>query len=179
MGVAVRYMPKSLLLGVVALCALASAAPSDFNNDVILGRRSGSASPCSCISSDCKIAGQQPTNGGVGTCTTLKDTQTCSDFTCNTGWQKNGKKTSGVCSKGLITFTQCAGEPCTNFKAKDVTPAGGTAGDCTDQASWASGNFCTPKCKLGEVYDGQVKCTATKITKGSCKAATCTVKAPA
>merc|ERR1711990_1127024 len=162
----------------VPLCALfafASALPSDFHNDVILGRRAAKAvtTPCGCFSSACKVTA--PTNGAMGDCkATMASGSTCTP-TCGSDYTKVG--TTYTCTNTALTGVSCQGKPCAISSGAAVTPAGATAtGACTtliNAKTMTSGTSCGFTCPANQVVDKTTTCSATAITLGSCKASYC------
>merc|ERR1712226_1348634 len=162
----------------IALCALfafASALPSDFHNDVILGRRAAKAvtTPCGCFSSARKVTA--PTNGAMGDCkATMASGSTCTP-TCGSDYTKVG--TTYTCTNTALTGVSCQGKPCTISSGAAVTPTGATAtGACTtliNAKSMTSGASCGFTCPANQVVDKATTCSATAITLGSCKASYC------
>merc|ERR1711990_833995 len=162
----------------VPLCALfafASALPSDFHNDVILGRRAAKAvtTPCGCFSSACKVTA--PTNGAMGDCkATMASGSTCTP-TCGSDYTKVG--TTYTCTNTALTGVSCQGKPCAISSGAAVTPAGATAtGACTtliNAKTMTSGTSCGFTCPANQVVDKTTTCSAKVITLGSCKASYC------
>merc|ERR1712159_281383 len=174
MGVT-REKNMQKFIALCALCAFASALPSGFHNDVILGRRAAKAvtTPCGCFSSACKVTA--PTNGGMGDCKdTMADGSTCTP-TCGSDYTKVG--TTYTCTKTALTGVSCQGKPCTISSGAAVTPTGATAtAGCNtliNAKSMTSGASCGFTCPANQVVDKQTTCKATVITLGSCKASYC------
>merc|ERR1712159_391953 len=174
MGVT-REKNMQKFIALCALCAFASALPSGFHNDVILGRRAAKAvtTPCGCFSSACKVTA--PTNGGMGDCKdTMADGSTCTP-TCGSDYTKVG--TTYTCSKTSLSGVSCQGKPCAISSGAAVTPAGATAtGACNTlitAKSMNSGASCGFTCPANKVVDKTTTCSATALTLGSCKASYC------
>merc|ERR1711904_456356 len=184
MGVT-REKNMQKFIALCALCAFASALPSDFHNDVILGRRAAKAvtTPCGCFSSACKVTA--PTNGAMGDCkATMASGSTCTP-TCGSDYTKVG--TTYTCTNTALTGVSCQGKPCaissgaaitlgsckasywdgvdTYAKASDAGAGG--AGDCGK--TLALGGTCTPATKTGYTCTGKVTCSSTSAanTKGT------------
>merc|ERR1712072_244679 len=172
-------MQKSLLLGVVAICAMASAIPSDFNNDVILGRRAATTvgAPCPCYSSACKVV--LPTNGVSGTCSsTLAHGSKCKPG-CADGYTVTG--TDYTCTLGVLgKLTGCLGKPCTGLTTAKVQPAGATAtvacAALVTAKTMLSGSTCGFTCPANKVTATSTTCTAGVLTIGTCKASYCNLE---
>merc|ERR1712159_85767 len=174
MGVT-REKNMQKFIALCALCAFASALPSGFHNDVILGRRAAKAvtTPCGCFSSACKVTA--PTNGGMGDCKdTMADGSTCTP-TCGSDYTKVG--TTYTCTKTALTGVSCQGKPCTISSGAAVTPTGATAtAGCNtliNAKSMTSGASCGFTCPANQVVDKQTTCKDTVLTLGSCKASYC------
>merc|ERR1711939_634812 len=110
MGVT-REKNMQKFIALCALCAFASALPSDFHNDVILGRRAAKAvnTPCGCFSSACKD--------------TMASGSTCTP-TCGSDFTKVG--TTSTCTNTVLTKPVCQGKPCTGLTDAKVQPTHGT-----------------------------------------------------
>merc|ERR1712072_501300 len=172
-GTREKNMQKFIAL--CALCAFASALPSDFHNDVILGRRAakGVTTPCGCFSTDCKVTA--PTNGAMGDCkTTMNSGSTCTP-TCNNGFTKVG--TTSSCTNTALTKPTCQGKPCTGLTDAKVLPAGATktvaCAALVTATVMNSGTTCGFTCPANQVVDKTTNCEATVLTLGSCKASYC------
>merc|ERR1712230_38921 len=174
MGVT-REKNMQKFIALCALCAFASALPSDFHNDVILGRRAAKAvnTPCGCFSSACKVTA--PTNGGMGDCKdTMASGSTCTP-TCGSDFTKVG--TTSTCTNTVLTKPVCQGKPCTGLTDAKVQPTHGTKdAACANKVTAGtmnSGDTCGFTCATGYVVATTTKCEATVITMGSCKVKTC------
>merc|ERR1711959_95195 len=174
MGVT-REKNMQKFIALCALCAFASALPSDFHNDVILGRRAAKAvnTPCGCFSSACKVTA--PTNGGMGDCKdTMASGSTCTP-TCGSDFTKVG--TTSTCTNTVLTKPVCQGKPCTGLTDAKVQPTHGTkdaaCANLVTAGTMNSGATCGFTCATGYVVATTTKCEATVITMGSCKVKTC------
>merc|ERR1712230_137897 len=191
MGVT-REKNMQKFIALCALCAFASALPSDFHNDVILGRRAAKAvnTPCGCFSSACKVTA--PTNGGMGDCKdTMASGSTCTP-TCGSDFTKVG--TTSTCTNTVLTKPVCQGKPCTGLTDAKVQPTHGTkdaacankvtagtmnsgdtcdfsavptngaVGTCTKTVGGLTAASCTPTCKTGYTASGTRQCGANGVT---------------
>merc|ERR1712072_732928 len=156
MGVT-REKNMQKFIALCALCAFASALPSDFHNDVILGRRAAKAvtTPCGCFSTDCKVTA--PTNGAMGDCkTTMNSGSTCTP-TCNNGFTKVG--TTSSCTNTALTKPTCQGKPCTGLTDAKVLPAGATktvaCATLVTATVMNSGTTCGFTCPANQVVEKQ------------------------